>query len=51
MDRQKEVLLQLSSALLWDVDLKEVELDKQAGFFIQRVLEYGDLHDWSLIQS
>ena len=51
MDRQKEVLLHLSSALFWDVDLKEVDLDKQASFFIQRVLEYGDLHDWSLIQS
>lgn len=51
MDRQKEILLHLSSALFWDVDLKEVDLDKQASFFIQRVLEYGDLHDWSLIQS
>lgn len=51
MDRQKEILLHLSSTLFWDVDLKEVDLDKQASFFIQRVLEYGDLHDWSLIQS
>ena len=51
MDKQKEILLQLSSPLLWDVDLKDVELDKQAGFFIQRVLEYGDLNDWSLILS
>lgn len=51
MDKQKEIIRQMSSVLFWDVDMEQVELDKQAGFFIQRVLEYGDLHDWSLILS
>ena len=42
---------ELSSVVFWDVDMRTVDFDKQAAFFIQRVLEYGELHDWKLILS
>ena len=51
MDRQKKIIRQMSPVLFWDVDIEQVDIDKQAGFFIQRVLEYGDLQDWFLILS
>ncbi len=40
----------LSAHLFWDVDRSEVDMDKQAKFIIQRVLEYGLLDDWLIIK-
>ncbi|MCA6421300.1 MAG: hypothetical protein IM568_00605 [Flavobacterium sp.] len=40
-----------SQHLFWDVDLKGFDLDKYKTFFIQRVLEYGNIKDWNLIKK
>jgi len=37
--------------LLWDVDINDLDVDKNARYIIQRVLEYGELEDWKLIKQ
>ncbi len=46
---QQEVIQNLSSVLFWDVDPNQADLERYPSFFIQRVLEYGDWHDWKLL--
>lgn len=45
----KECLEKLSPVLFWDIDKEQANLDKYPSFFIQRVLEYGNLNDWSIL--
>lgn len=46
---QKEVLNNMSDVLFWDVDKSQADLEQYPAFIIQRVLEYGDWHDWKLL--
>ena len=41
----------VSQTLFWDVDRRQIDFDKQAAFFIQRVREYGEFNDWKAIVS
>lgn len=47
----KECINKLSPALFWDIDKEDADLDKYPAFFIQRVLERGNMNDWQLIQN
>ncbi|MFN7675758.1 DUF6922 domain-containing protein [Flavobacterium sp.] len=48
----KEITINdFSQHLFWDVDLNGFDLDKYKTFFIQRVLEYGNIKDWNLIKK
>lgn len=47
----KECIMKLSKALFWDADITQADMERHCGFIIQRVLEYGSLEDWRLIQS
>ena len=40
-----------SKHLFWDVDLNDFDFDKHAGFFAQRVIEYGNIDDWNLLKK
>ena len=40
-----------SQNLFWDVDINELDLDKNKRYIIQRVIEYGTLADWMTIKS
>ncbi|MGL2962635.1 DUF6922 domain-containing protein [Flavobacterium sp. RSB2_4_14] len=40
-----------SKHLFWDVDLNDFDFEKHAGFFAQRVIEYGKLEDWNLLKK
>ncbi len=49
---KKEITINdFSQYLFWDVDLNGFELNKYQSFFIQRVLEYGNMKDWQLIKK
>jgi fido (protein-threonine AMPylation protein) len=49
---KKEITINdFSKHLFWDVDLNGFELNKYQSFFIQRVLEYGNMKDWQLIKK
>ncbi len=42
---------QFSPHLFWDVDINEVDIEKNKKWFIEKVLEYGFLNDWLLIKN
>ncbi len=41
----------LSPHLFWDVDINDVDADKNKSFIIKRVLEFGFFKDWKLINE
>ncbi len=41
----------LNQRLFWDIDTSNFDIDRSAGWIIQRVLEYGDLNDWNIIEK
>ena len=40
-----------SQSLFWDVDISGFDFEKHAGFFTQRVIEYGNIEDWNLLKK
>ena len=44
-------MLKLSKTLFWDVDYDKLDVDKQSGFVIERVLENGNYKDWEAIKK
>ena len=47
----KECLSKFSNNLFWDVDTSLLAMNTHSAFIIQRVLEYGQMNDWRLINS
>ena len=45
----REYLQQFTENLFWDVDMSQLSLDSHPSYIIQRVLEYGQMNDWRLI--
>ena len=41
----------LSPYLFWDIDTTNFDIDKSASWIIQRVLEYGQMSDWNIIEK
>ncbi len=48
---EKEYIEQLSQSLFWDMDKDKIDAHACAGHLVQRVLEYGNIHDWQLTCS
>lgn len=46
-----DLITRFSEHLFWDVSRKDVDLEANAPFLVQRVLEYGLLEDWLLLRS
>ena len=46
---RKNIINLFTPNLFWDVDPLQLKMDECPGFIIQRVLEYGQLNDWLLI--
>jgi len=49
--KNKEILLELSPHLFWDVDRTKLDFNKNKKFIINRVLIYGLFSDWKLIYN
>ena len=47
----EEILSKFSDHLFWDVDRNTVDMERNASFMVQRVLEYGLLSDWIQLRS
>ena len=47
----KECIQGFSVNLFWDVDKDSIDLIQNASYVIQRVLEYGQIGDWKLLQE
>ena len=50
MERKIAIEL-LSKHLFWDTPLVGIDIEKNKGFMVQRVLEYGLMNDWNLISA
>jgi hypothetical protein len=44
-------IMQLSPHLFWDVDREKIDFNKNKKWLVHRVLEYGLLKDWILINK
>lgn len=47
----RECINQFSSNLFWDANPSELSMDEHSRYIIQRVLEYGEMDDWRLINK
>ena len=43
--------LNFSRALFWDIDPKNLDIEKHSKFIIRRVLQYGSIEDWENIKK
>jgi hypothetical protein len=43
--------LSFSTNLFWDIDLSDLDMEKHAGYIVNRVLDYGQWRDWLLIRD
>jgi hypothetical protein len=46
-----DTINQFTENLFWDTDVTTLDLNKFPAYIIQRVLEYGEMHDWRLINK
>ena len=46
-----DVIDKFSEHLFWDIRTGAIDMEKNAPYVIQRVLEYGRLSDWKLLLS
>lgn len=46
-----DFIKKLSPYLFWDVDMNSIDKEKNSPFIVQRVLEYGQLPDWKIINN
>ena len=47
----KKVIQNFSKNLFWDVDAESIDLEINAPYVVQRVLERGQITDWNLLCS
>ncbi len=47
----RECIQEFTPNLFWDTRLESIDLEANAPYVVQRVLEYGQLNDWHLIVS
>ncbi|MCK8622896.1 DUF6922 domain-containing protein [Prevotella sp. E13-27] len=47
----KECISKFSPNLFWDIDESQLMMDDHSLYIIQRVLEYGQMDDWRLINK
>lgn len=45
----KDYIAQFTENLFWDTDTSKLDLNEYPAYVIQRVLEYGEMQDWRLI--
>lgn len=41
----------LSKHIFWDVDVNAIDVEKNAVFIMQRVVQYGLFNDWRILKS
>ncbi len=48
---KKNINHEFTENLFWDVRIESVDMENNAPYVVQRVLEYGKLSDWKLLLS
>ena len=49
MNPENQILSSLSKHLFWDVDIHNVDINKNEKYIIKKVLQYGTYEDWKII--
>ena len=49
--KKKIKIKDFSNYIFWDIDVSQLDIDRDRQFIIKRVLEYGKLEDWMLIKE
>ena len=47
--KEEADITQFTENLFWDTDVSKLDLNEYPAYVIQRVLEYGEMQDWRLI--
>jgi len=47
----KKILELFSKHLFWDIDIKNIDIQKHKKFIIKKVLQYGTYNDWKIIRE
>ena len=47
--KEKADITQFTENLFWDTDVSKLDMNEYPAYVIQRVLEYGEMQDWRLI--
>lgn len=47
----KECISKLSKGIFWDVDSEKLDMNEYPAYIIPRVMEYGNMDDWRLINQ
>lgn len=47
----RDVISKFSPNLFWDADVSTMSMEHSSSYIIQRVLEYGQMNDWRLINQ
>lgn len=48
---QNEYIIQFSTYLFWDVNKDDLDMEEHSRYIIKRVIEYGMLNDWNIINK
>ncbi len=48
---EENIMSRFTENLFWDADMSKLDLNKYPAYVIQRVLEYGEMQDWKLINE
>lgn len=48
---QNEYITQFSTYLFWDVNKDDLDMEEHSRYIIKRVIEYGMLNDWNIINK
>lgn len=51
MNNSKKIINQFSKHLFWDIDPDNLVITDDQDFIVKRVLEYGILNDWVLLNQ
>ena len=51
MKKNTVTIADFSPHLFWDVDRSKLNFEKNKSQIVKRVLEYGKLHDWNILQQ
>ena len=51
MNKQQYKVTQFSPHIFWDVAPNDIDLKNHASFILERVMRYGRLKDWALLQK
>lgn len=48
---QNKYITQFSTYLFWDVNKDDLDMEEHSRYIIKRVIEYGMLNDWNIINK